>query len=198
MDVQYPFMDLHGNWRRNRSRDHWVTVPPKRLRLSGTREVGLATLSMDDLEEGSVQSVQAKEKTPLKVPQKSKFQLTVQSMKGAERCYMFGYHMIPPLFRSDWWSSVCMCVLFFLGERRNQMRKDAESPSHCRMHYTEIKETSNETFSETRSHVMHQNNRNKPCSMFPIRFLYLHESSSIHILNPSKSACFPLRQASPT
>ena len=82
--------------------------------LSGTREVGLATLSMDDLEEGSVQSVQAKEKTPLKVPQKSKFQLTVQSMKGAERCYMFGYHMIPPLFRSDWWSSVCMCVLFFL------------------------------------------------------------------------------------
>ena len=47
--------------------------------LSGTREVGLATLSMDDLEEGSVQSVQAKEKTPLKVPQKSKFQLTVSS-----------------------------------------------------------------------------------------------------------------------
>lgn len=83
-----------------------------------------------------------------------------------------------------------MCS-FLLGERRNQMRKDAESPSHCRMHYTEIKETSNETFSETRSHVMHQNNRNKPCSMFPIRFLYLHESSSIHILNPSKSALLP-------
>ena len=80
---------------------------------------------------------------------------------------------------------------FLLGERRNQMRKDAESPSHCRMHYTEIKETSSETFSETRSHVMHQNNRNKPCSMFPIRFLYLHESSSIHILNPSKSTLLP-------
>ena len=70
--------------------------------LSGTREVGLATLSMDDLEEGSVQSVQAKEKTPLKVPQKSKFQLTVQSMKGAERCYMFGYHMIPPRLGDVW------------------------------------------------------------------------------------------------
>ena len=112
-------VSIHGSaWEltiRNSSRDHGMSrCLQSAYGLSGTREVGLATLSMDDLEEGCVQSVPAKGKTPLKVPQKSKFQLTVQSMKGAERCYMFGYHMIPPLFRSDWWSSVCMCVLFFL------------------------------------------------------------------------------------